>query len=213
MKPIIIPKKNVSECRIFPKKKSTFFRRNGKCENIIGSFNCLCDDGFSVKQNLEDGCTDDDECLQNVHHCDPMAECKNTNGSYDCICNKGFIGDGYECKDVNECLTNNGGCNANARCINTMGTFKCVCDDGFSGNGIKCDDIDECTDDPTLCENGICLNDQGSFFCECQIGYMHPVPSNTQMCIDIGKMHCYLGDDVSPNKTENPSSPYPRALY
>ena len=27
--------------------------RNGKCENVVGSFNCICDDGYSVKEKLE----------------------------------------------------------------------------------------------------------------------------------------------------------------
>lgn len=171
--------------------------RNGKCENVIGSFNCICDDGYSVKESLEDGCTDDDECVLNVHHCDPMATCKNTNGSYDCICNQGYTGDGYDCKDINECLANNGGCSGNAKCVNRNGGFQCLCDDGFSGDGMTCSDIDECTDDPTLCENGICLNDQGSFACECQIGYMHPQPSNTQQCIDIDE--CQQIDNICMN--------------
>ena len=44
------------------------------------------------------GCTDDDECALDLHHCDPVnAECKNTNGSYDCQCKKGFEGDGFDC--------------------------------------------------------------------------------------------------------------------
>ena len=56
---------------------------------MVGSFNCICDDGYSVKEKLEEGCTDDDGCTLNIHHCDPMATCKNTNGSYDCVCNEG----------------------------------------------------------------------------------------------------------------------------
>jgi hypothetical protein len=71
--------------------------RNGKCENTVGSFKCLCDDGYSLKGDLEDGCTDDDECLLDLYHCDPMAECKNTNGSYECVCRDGFTGDGFDC--------------------------------------------------------------------------------------------------------------------
>ena len=44
------------------------------------------------------GCTDDDECALDLHHCDPIhAECKNTNGSYDCQCKQGFEGDGFDC--------------------------------------------------------------------------------------------------------------------
>ena len=63
----------------------------------MGSFKCLCDDGYSLKGDLEDGCTDDDECLLDLYHCDPMAECKNTNGTYECICREGFTGDGFDC--------------------------------------------------------------------------------------------------------------------
>ena len=65
---------------------------------MLGSFNCICDDGFSLQGSLEEGCTDDDECLLDLYHCDPFAECKNTNGSYDCICREGFTGDGFNCQ-------------------------------------------------------------------------------------------------------------------
>ena len=44
------------------------------------------------------GCTDDNECTLDLHHCDPVnAECRNTNGSYECSCKTGFDGDGFEC--------------------------------------------------------------------------------------------------------------------
>ena len=47
---------------------------------------------------LSQGCTDDDECVLDLHHCHPTnAECKNTNGSYECICKEGFDGDGFDC--------------------------------------------------------------------------------------------------------------------
>ena len=74
--------------------------KSGKCENVLGSFRCLCDDGYSVKgrSGPEEGCTDDDECALDIFHCDPFAECKNTNGSYDCICREGFTGDGFNCQ-------------------------------------------------------------------------------------------------------------------
>ena len=72
--------------------------KSGKCENVLGSFRCLCDDGYSVKGNPEEGCSDDDECALDIFHCDPFAECKNTNGSYDCICREGFTGDGFNCQ-------------------------------------------------------------------------------------------------------------------
>ena len=57
---------------------------------------------FKLQSNLtshfQKGCTDDDECALDLHHCDPVhAECKNTNGSYDCQCKTGFEGDGFDC--------------------------------------------------------------------------------------------------------------------
>ena len=79
-------------------KKRILFFRNGKCENTLGSFRCLCDDGFSLKgESPEDGCTDDDECALDMFHCHPIADCKNTNGSYECQCAEGFEGDGFDC--------------------------------------------------------------------------------------------------------------------
>ena len=73
--------------------------RNGKCENTLGSFKCLCDDGFSIKGSvLEEGCTDDDECELDLYHCHPFADCKNTNGSYECHCHEGYTGDGFDCQ-------------------------------------------------------------------------------------------------------------------
>ena len=70
----------------------------GKCQNVLGSFKCICDDGFSIKERMEEGCTDDNECDLDLYHCDPFAQCKNTNGSYDCICREGFSGDGFSCQ-------------------------------------------------------------------------------------------------------------------
>ena len=53
---------------------------------------------YNLNISFPKGCTDDDECELDLHHCDPVhAECKNTNGSYDCQCKKGFEGDGFDC--------------------------------------------------------------------------------------------------------------------
>lgn len=96
----------------------------GECYNTIGSYNCRCEEGYSVKPDQGPGCTDDDECLLNAYSCSEFAECQNTQGSYECTCHEGFVGNGIECRDINECLTNNGGCDSNAQCINTEGSFK-----------------------------------------------------------------------------------------
>lgn len=98
----------------------------GECYNTIGSFNCRCEEGYSVKPAEGPACTDDDECRLNAYSCSEFAECQNTQGSYVCTCHDGFTGNGIECWDINECSTNNGGCDSNAHCINTEGSFK-VC--------------------------------------------------------------------------------------
>ena len=167
--------------------------QHGKCINLPGSFKCICDDGFSMKTAVEEGCTDDDECRLDMYHCHPRAECKNTNGSYDCICREGFTGDGFDCEDINECLKDNGGCDQDAQCVNTEGGFRCVCDAGFSGDGWACQDIDECSEDPSLCPNGACLNFQGSFRCECELGFLHPKAGEEQRCEDIDECALLTG--------------------
>ena len=97
---------------------------NGECDNTLGSYNCRCEDGYSVKPDEGPGCTDDDECLMGTLNCDPNADCNNTIGGHECKCRDGFTGNGQVCRDINECLTNNGGCDQDAQCINTDGSFK-----------------------------------------------------------------------------------------
>lgn len=50
----------------------------GRCENAIGSFNCRCEDGFSVRPEMGPECRDEDECLMGNFNCAPNAECVNT---------------------------------------------------------------------------------------------------------------------------------------
>lgn len=50
---------------------------NGICSNIIGSFSCKCEDGYSVKPDSGPACTDDDECELGTHKCDLNAACIN----------------------------------------------------------------------------------------------------------------------------------------
>ena len=59
------------------------------CKNTNGSYDCICQDGFSG-----DGydCKDVNECLKNNGGCSPDARCINTIGSHRCICDNGFSG-------------------------------------------------------------------------------------------------------------------------
>lgn len=87
------------------------------CVNTIGSFECGCKVGYSLRESLRE-CEgawnklatslnvdfgpilwlDVDEC-RTFHngHCDENAQCSNTDGSHLCICNDGFIGNGRTC--------------------------------------------------------------------------------------------------------------------
>lgn len=66
---------------------------DGICRNTVGSFECLCADGFQADAD-DDKCVDIDECLQ-----DPcQGICINTQGSYSCSCELGYqLGDNGTC--------------------------------------------------------------------------------------------------------------------
>ena len=65
------------------------------CANTIGSFQCLCENGYTfVNDSL---CTDNNECTDGTNNCDPNANCTNILGSFLCACNDGFRGDGKTC--------------------------------------------------------------------------------------------------------------------
>ncbi|XP_049339573.1 latent-transforming growth factor beta-binding protein 4 isoform X2 [Astyanax mexicanus] len=99
-----------------------------RCENTIGSFQCLvsCQPGYSITATGE--CVDINECA-NETVCGEQSYCQNLIGTYQCICDQGYesVGDGRSCMDINECETMVGVCGA-ARCWNVEGSFTCECD-------------------------------------------------------------------------------------
>lgn len=50
---------------------------NGDCVNNLGSFQCRCEDGYSVKPEEGPACTDDDECFLGSDNCHINADCIN----------------------------------------------------------------------------------------------------------------------------------------
>jgi len=50
----------------------------GECHNTLGSFQCRCEEGYSVKPEGGLQCTDDDECYLGTYDCDENADCLNT---------------------------------------------------------------------------------------------------------------------------------------
>jgi len=111
-------------------------RENAACINTEGSFECLCNQGFT--QVLDGrgyfaGCEDVDECADKGNPvCAPdSGSCFNSLGSYSCSCKLGFNGSGFlsrdGCMDLDECAANTHGCGVSQICRNTMGSFLCDC--------------------------------------------------------------------------------------
>lgn len=69
---------------------------NGRCENIPGSFECVCEEGFSSSA-VGPFCVDMDECGQ-TGMCD-NGKCINMDGSFKCVCDSGYklSSDGKTC--------------------------------------------------------------------------------------------------------------------
>ena len=57
------------------------------CINIMGSFQCGCNEGYSLSSD-EKTCTDIDECALNLHNC--QQGCINTVGRFMCTCFTGY---------------------------------------------------------------------------------------------------------------------------
>jgi hypothetical protein len=68
-------------------------RAGASCVDTVGSFNCVCDEGYA-KASPSAPCHDVDECASGTHNCAPNADCLNAPGSFSCQCALGFNGDG-----------------------------------------------------------------------------------------------------------------------
>uniref|UniRef100_A0A672VBU7 Fibrillin-1 n=1 Tax=Strigops habroptila TaxID=2489341 RepID=A0A672VBU7_STRHB len=97
---------------------------NGRCENLHGTYKCICNPGYEVDSTGKN-CIDIDECALNMLLCD-NGQCRNTPGSFTCTCPKGFVytPDLKTCEDIDECESNP--C-VNGVCKNTPGSFACEC--------------------------------------------------------------------------------------
>ncbi|XP_048832997.1 fibrillin-2b isoform X7 [Brienomyrus brachyistius] len=114
--------RDINECALNPE-----ICANGMCENLRGSFRCICNIGYESDSSGKN-CVDINECLVNRLLCD-NGLCRNTPGSYSCFCPKGFVykPDSETCEDINECESSP--C-VNGVCRNMAGSFICECSHG-----------------------------------------------------------------------------------
>ncbi|KAK9408907.1 fibrillin-3 [Crotalus adamanteus] len=113
---------DINECALNPD-----ICLNGMCENLRGSYRCICNLGYESDPTGKN-CVDVDECAINRLLCD-NGLCRNTPGSYSCSCPKGFVfrTETDTCEDINECASSP--C-VNGICRNNAGSFACECSPG-----------------------------------------------------------------------------------
>ncbi|VDK42368.1 unnamed protein product [Anisakis simplex] len=151
-------------------------RETYQCKNTIGSFECVCPDGYR-KNDTTQLCKDIDECVELSQICNtPEERCVNVPGNYRCECNQpAYISSGEYCVDHNECITNEYNCPLFSTCVNTVGGYNCTCKRGFRIALVKddkvalCEDIDECAEDKNACpSHSKCINRPGTWECLCE---------------------------------------------
>ena len=90
---------------------------NATCNNTIGSYTCMCNDGFEG----------------NGSHCISKFNNRITSGTRVLL---NFLSSN---QDINECLDSSlNDCDMNASCMDTFGSYMCSCNDGYFGNGFNC---------------------------------------------------------------------------
>ncbi|GCB72883.1 hypothetical protein scyTo_0006515 [Scyliorhinus torazame] len=70
-----------------------------RCVNTVGSYQCRCHPGYTLRPGSRTTCTDVNECAYPVmKQCDPNAHCLNSDGSYRCECKPYYRGNGTHCE-------------------------------------------------------------------------------------------------------------------
>lgn len=143
--------------------------QNGKCK---------CGHGFI---GTPFGCTDIDECSDQV--CHKSALCENTPGSFKCACPEGTVGDAYTspgCLKPNQC-TRNEDCARNLACLEGKCTEVCS--------------IAECG------INAICQANEHKAYCQCPPGHLGDPTDKANGCF---RVECISSDDCDSSRFCNP---------
>ena len=148
--------------------------KNAKCLNVIGTYNCFCEEGFVGNgQVCNEGQCDDKLC--------PVTENKvcahSTSTSCDCI--GGYQKVNSSCIDINECASNLNVCPETSQCRNEPGGYSCACLSGFEGD--NCTNIDECKVDNKCKDVEDCIDNIGGYQCECKQGFKQDAEG---VCVD-----------------------------
>ncbi|GMS93257.1 hypothetical protein PENTCL1PPCAC_15432, partial [Pristionchus entomophagus] len=145
---------DVNECY----NKTITCPANSKCNNLVGSYKCECDDGYTNTNTDKDTklaqpvCKPIKYCGLKLDNCTMYKNsvCRETKPFYECDCKRGYernqtagpcpaaqLAKPNPCVDINECTSGGAECDKNARCINSPGSYKCACNDGYFGPGGK----------------------------------------------------------------------------
>ncbi|XP_052224898.1 fibropellin-1-like [Dreissena polymorpha] len=145
---------------------------------------CVCAQGYTFADNMNDRCVDLDECGQHFHDpCGHRGVCMNTVGSYRCACLQGWKSnnhclpkdsDPFLCMPGytgNICSESYCGVNGYGQSVGDTDDYICVCNTGWTHKSSKgvCDvDVNECILTPGICANGAaCENLNGTYRCQC----------------------------------------------
>nr|XP_018912347.1 PREDICTED: fibrillin-2-like [Bemisia tabaci]XP_018912348.1 PREDICTED: fibrillin-2-like [Bemisia tabaci] len=100
--------------------------QNGACENLMGTYRCICNAGYEIDDTGR-SCRDIDECAHELV-C-TGGQCRNTPGSFQCVCPSGTRLNSVTqvCEDIDECEELGPEACINGECVNTVGSYECEC--------------------------------------------------------------------------------------
>uniref|UniRef100_A0A4W6CLT3 Thrombomodulin n=1 Tax=Lates calcarifer TaxID=8187 RepID=A0A4W6CLT3_LATCA len=165
---------DINECEMGP-------QCDHMCENLFGSYRCICHEGFELSCVDFNDCTDQRQCPGENFRC------INTVGGFQCVCKEGYSLSGSLCVDQDECAS----APCEHMCDNTPGSYKCSCYDGHivdpkSPNKCKL----HCGEEE--CDAQCDPNDV--FQCYCPDGYVKEERDEGAFCIDIDECSFFYCD-------------------
>lgn len=127
---------DVNECA----DKSGSCKENAYCLNTIGSFYCVCNNGFIEKDNICAECDSNHygQACASQCSCGEHFKCSPINGT--CSCQPGWKGDNCSI-DVDECDEELHNCNSTTHqvCENNAGGYQCACNNGYTKSCSTCE--------------------------------------------------------------------------